>query len=134
MKDLNNVFLIGRQTRDFSEYDYGMTGSGNARLNLSLAVNNSKKQGDQYVDDPSFIDVTVWGHTAENMHTLITKGKQVAITGHLKQDRWEKDGQKQSRLTVVADSVQLLGGKSGTAAPQSEYNAGADDFPEDINF
>ena len=79
----------------------------------------------------------------------MTKGKQICVEGHLKQDRWEKDGQKQSRITIQADNCYLLGGKSeggadsgGNQQPQqrgyAENYADAmndgEDFPEDIPF
>ena len=113
MKDINNVIIIGRQTRDIGEQDFGYTNAGTARLNLSLAVNNTRKEGDQYVDDPSFINVTVWGKTAENIRGFVCKGKQIAVKGHLQQQRWEtQDGQKRSALAVIADDVQLLGSKN----------------------
>ena len=65
----------------------------------------------------SFFDVTIWGKTAENLKPYLVKGKQIAVDGYLKQDRWQKDGQNFSKVNIVANSVQLLGG--GTAAPES---------------
>ena len=56
--------------------------------------------------------VTIWGKTAENLKPYLTKGKQIAVEGYLRQDRWEKDGQKFSKVGIVADSVMLLGGRS----------------------
>lgn len=115
MNDLNHVVLIGRLTRDLGtdERSFGYVANGQARANVSIAVNRSKKQGDQWVDEVSYFDITIWGKTAENLKPYLTKGKQICVEGHLKQDRWEKDGQKQSRITIHADSVQLLGGKNG---------------------
>ena len=112
MTDLNHVFLIGRLTRDLgsNEKDFGYVGNGQARANVSIAVNRSRKNGEQWIDEANFFDVTIWGKTAENLKPYLQKGKQIAVDGYLKQDRWEKDGQKQSRLNVVAESVQLLGG------------------------
>jgi single-strand DNA-binding protein len=145
MTDLNHVVLIGRLTRDLGsdERSFGYIGNGTARANVSIAVNRSKKTGDGYADEVNYFDVTIWGKTAENLKPYLTKGKQICIEGHLKQDRWEKDGQKQSRITIQADNCYLLGGKSeGGAAPQSApagtsggYTEGASsDFPEDIPF
>ena len=142
MTDLNHVVLIGRLTRDLGA-EFGYIGNGTARANVSIAVNRSKKTGDGYADEVNYFDVTIWGKTAENLKPYLTKGKQICVEGHLKQDRWEKDGQKYSRVLIVADNVQLLGGKSeGGAAPQSAPadNGGgyepqsAQDFPEDIPF
>lgn len=114
MTDLNHIVLIGRLTQDLGadERSFGYVGNGQARANFSIAVNRSKKSGDEWVDEVDYFNITVWGKTAENLKPYLTKGKQVCIEGHLKQDRWEKDGQKQSRVSIIADNVQLLGGKS----------------------
>ena len=114
MTDLNHVVLIGRLTQDLGsdERSFGYVGNGQARANVSIAVNRSKKNGDQWVEEVNYFNITIWGKTAENLKPYLTKGKQICVEGHLKQDRWEKDGQKQSRVTIVADNVQLLGGRS----------------------
>lgn len=113
MTDINRVILVGRLTRDLGndEKSFGYVASGQARAIVSIAVNRSKKNGDQWVDEVSYFDVTIWGKTAENLKPYLTKGKQIAVDGFLKQDRWEKDGQKFSKISVVATNVQLLGGK-----------------------
>ena len=162
MTDLNHVVLIGRLTQDLGsdERSFGYVGNGQARANVSIAVNRSKKNGDQWVEEVNYFNITIWGKTAENLKPYLTKGKQICVEGHLKQDRWEKDGQKQSRVTIVADQVQLLGGRgdnsqsSGSAggaprfqqinsAPtqnsysnnyQESYGDTGNDFPEDIPF
>ena len=121
MTDINHVVLIGRLTRDLGSDDksFAYLPSGQARANVSVAVNRSRKQGDEWVDEANFFDVTIWGKTAENLKPYLLKGKQIAIDGHLKQDRWEKDGQKFSKVTIIADNVQLLGGKSDNGGSQS---------------
>ena len=111
MTDLNNLTIIGRITRDLDENSFGYTNTGTARANVSIAVNRSKKQGEQWVDEVSYFDVTIWGKTAENLKPYLQKGAQIAISGYLRQDRWEKDGKKNSRVTIVAELVQLVGGK-----------------------
>ena len=162
MTDLNHVVLIGRLTQDLGsdERSFGYVGNGQARANVSIAVNRSKKNGDQWIEEVNYFNITIWGKTAENLKPYLTKGKQICVEGHLKQDRWEKDGQKQSRVTIVADQVQLLGGRgdnsqsSGSAGgaprfqPANNSNQGGfqggyssepygdtgSDFPEDIPF
>lgn len=125
MTDINNVNIIGRLTRDIGSDDrsFGYLPSGMARANVSIAVNRSRKNGDQWVDEVNYFDVTIWGKTAENLKPYLQKGKQIAVDGYLKQDRWEKDGQKFSRVTIVANNVQLLGGKSesGSQQPSGGY-------------
>ena len=164
MQDLNHWIGIGRLTRDLGddERSFGYVGNGQARANVSIAVNRSKKNGDQWIEEVNYFNITIWGKTAENLKPYLTKGKQICVEGHLKQDRWEKDGQKQSRVTIVADQVQLLGGRgdgntqNAGGAPhfqsmnqmnqmpqnngysnnyQSEpYGDTGNDFPEDIPF
>ena len=143
MTDLNSVIEIGRLTRDISERDFAYTTAGKARLNLSIAVNRSEKRGGEWADKVSFFDVTVWGKTAENIRPYLHKGKQIAVYGYLDQQRWEKDGQKFSKIVIIADNVQLLGGNENgqQSAPQAQQPAGdyqsagsGDDFPEDIPF
>ena len=143
MTDLNHVIEIGRLTRDISERDFAYTTGGTARLNLSIAVNRSVKKNGAWTDSVSYFDVTVWGKTAENIKAYLHKGKQIAIDGYLDQQRWEKDGVKYSKVVIIADNVQLLGGNENgqQSAPQAQQPAGeyqsegsGDDFPEDIPF
>ena len=139
MTDVNDIIEIGRLTREISERDFAYTAGGTARLNLSIAVNRSEKRGGEWADKVSFFDVTVWGKTAENIRPYLHRGKQVAVHGYLDQQRWEKDGIKYSKVVIIADIVQLLGGNE--SAPQAQQPAGdyqpagsGDDFPEDIPF
>jgi single-strand DNA-binding protein len=158
MTDLNNVGIIGRLTRDIGEDDFSYINTGTAKLIFSIAVNRSVKHGDDWVDEASFFDVTYWGKPAEGIKQYLGKGKQVAVKGYLKQDRWEKDGQKHSRISIVAESVQLLGskgdgsGNSGSGEyhkpafnngssfkpkaeePQQQSFEEQNEFPEDIPF
>ena len=143
MTDLNHVIEIGRLTRDISERDFGYTAGGTARLNLSIAVNRSVKKNGAWTDSVSYFDVTVWGKTAENIKPYLHKGKQIAVDGYLDQQRWEKDGVKYSKVVIIADNIQLLGGNENgqQSAPQAQQPAGeyqsagsGDDFPEDIPF
>ena len=143
MTDLNHVIEIGRLTRDIGERDFSYTTGGTARLNLSIAVNRSVKKNGAWTDSVSYFDVTVWGKTAENIKSYLHKGKQIAVDGYLDQQRWEKDGVKYSKVVIIADSVQLLGGNENGqySAPQAQQPAGdyqsagsGDDFQEDIPF
>ncbi|MBO5137435.1 MAG: single-stranded DNA-binding protein [Spirochaetaceae bacterium] len=116
--DLNHVVLIGRLTRD-SELKY--TTSGLAIANFSIAVNRRRKNGEQWIEEASFFEISLFGKSAETLKPYLVKGKQVAIDGELRQDRWEQDGQPRSKVVVVANNVQLLGGNSGGSA--SGYNS-----------
>jgi single-strand DNA-binding protein len=125
MTDMNHVFLIGHLTKDLGadERSFFYTSGRTACAKTGIAVNRSVKQGDQWTDEVSYFDITIWGKTAENIKQYLMKGKQIAVDGFLKQDRWQKDGQNFSKVTVVANSVQLLGGKSdcGSNNTCSEY-------------
>ncbi|MDR0474223.1 MAG: single-stranded DNA-binding protein [Treponema sp.] len=107
MADLNHVVLIGRLTRD-SELRY--TPNGTAICNFSIAVNRRKKDGDSWSDEPSFFNIVLWGRQGESLSQYLLKGKQVGIEGELRQERWQQDGQNRSKIEIVADNVQLLGG------------------------
>jgi single-strand DNA-binding protein len=106
-QDLNHVLLIGRLTAD-SEIRF--TAGGMAICKFSVAVNDRRKHGEEWVDEASFFNVDLFGKSGETLNQFLVKGKQVAIDGKLHQDRWEKDGQKQSRIGIIANNVQLLGG------------------------
>lgn len=118
MTDINHLTIIGRVVRDLDGNSLGYTQGGTSRLGFSIAVNRSRKSGDQWVDDASFFDVTVWGKTAENIKPYIGKGKQIAVDGYIEQQRWERDGKTHSKVVIVASQVQLVGGRT-EAQPQS---------------
>lgn len=142
MQDLNQVVVIGRLTHDVGadERSFGYVGNGTAKANISIAVNSSKKQGDQYVDEVNYFIFTLWGKQAENLKPYLKKGQQVCITGTIKQDRWEKDGQKRSAISLVAEHVQLLGGKKDGGSNGNANTGSApafdpsDGFPNDCPF
>lgn len=118
MADLNHVILIGRLTRD-AELKY--TANGQAVCKFSVAVNRRRKNGDQWVDEANFFDVVLWGRAGETLNQYLVKGKQVAVEGELRQDRWEQDGQNRSKVEIMANNIQLLGGgQGGASSPNGE--------------
>jgi single-strand DNA-binding protein len=110
MASFNRVILVGNLTRD-PELRY--IPSGSAVSDIALAVNDRVKKGDQWVDEVTFVDITLWGRTAEIANEYLSKGSPVLIEGRLKLDRWEKDGQKHSKLKVTCDRMQMLGSRDG---------------------
>ena len=108
MASFNRVILVGNLTRD-PELRY--IPSGTAVSDIGLAVNDRVKRGDQWVEEPVFVDVTLWGRTAEIANEYLSKGSPVLIEGRLKLDRWEKDGQKHSKLKVIGERLQMLGAR-----------------------
>lgn len=91
MTDLNHVVLIGRLTQDLGndERSFGYLPNGQARANVSIAVNRNKKQGDEWINEVFYFEVAIFGKTAENLKPYLLKGKQIGVDGHLKQDRWK---------------------------------------------
>ena len=107
--DINRVIIVGRLTRD-AELKY--TSGGMAIADISLACNRSRKQGDQWVEEANFFDVSLFGRRAESLVQYLGKGQQIAVEGQLRQDRWEQDGMKRSKVSIVATDIQLLGSRS----------------------
>ena len=119
MVDLNHVTLIGRLTRDS---ELKCIANGTAICKFSIAVNRRKKSGDQWEDEASFFDIVLWGRSGETLSQYLLKGKQVAISGELRQERWQHEGKNYSRIEVVANSVQLLGGGNNRDRDQGDYS------------
>jgi single-strand DNA-binding protein len=113
MADLNHVVLLGRLTRD-AEIKY--TSGGQAVCKFSIAVNRRKKNGDQWEDEANFFDIVLWGRQGESLHPFLKKGKMVGIDGELRQDRWQQDGQNRSRIEIIANYLQLLGGSNSSGS------------------
>ena len=135
MTDINSVVLVGRITKDVGsdERSLSYVGNGTAKAVVNIAVNRGVKKGDKWEDEASFFDVVIWGKTAENLKPRLTKGTQIAVSGYLKQDRWEKDGQKQSRVQVVADMVEVPNISKKDADKVAEA-FGGEAFPENNPF
>jgi single-strand DNA-binding protein len=109
--NLNKLFIAGNLTRD-CELRY--TPSGTAVGEFGLAINRQWKGKDgQERKEVTFVDVTAWGRVAEVVAEYCKKGSPLFVEGRLQLDTWEKDGQKRSKLKVVAENVQFIGGKAG---------------------
>jgi single-strand DNA-binding protein len=139
MANLNKVLLMGNLTRD-PEVRY--TPKGTAVTELGIAVNRiyTGENGEKR-EEVTFVDVTVWGRTADNVAEYLRKGRPVFIEGRLQLDSWEdkQSGQKRNKLKVVADNVQFLGSRGsggggggpeeGDEAPRSGTGGGARNTP-----
>lgn len=121
MASYNRVVLLGNTTRE-TELKY--TQSGMAVVELGLAVNEKRKTASgEWVDEAVFVDVTLWGKTAEICGEHVTKGQQILIEGRLKLDTWDdrQTGQKRSKLKVTGDKLVFVGSKrDGGSAPQAD--------------
>ena len=114
MPSFNRVVLMGNLTRD-PQVRY--TTGGTAVTDVSLAINRYRtdKTTNQRIEQTTFVEVTLWGRTAEIAGEYLEKGRPVMVEGRLQQDQWEdkQTGQKRSRLKVVGESMQLLGSRNG---------------------
>jgi len=119
MASFNKVILLGNLTRD---PELRQSPGGMAICKLSLAVNRSYTKGDGTpVEEVTYVDIDAFGKQAEVLARYLTKGRPLFVEGRLRLDQWEKDGKKNSRLTVVLENFQFVGGREqgGAAAEGS---------------
>lgn len=113
MASYNKVILVGNLTRD-PEVKY--TPKGTAITDIGLAVNRtySTDSGEKR-EEVTFVDVTLWGRTAEIVGEYCKKGRPLLVEGRLQMDTWDDKatGQKRSKLKVVGENIQLLGSREG---------------------
>jgi single-strand DNA-binding protein len=113
MASFNKVILLGNLTRD-PEVRY--TPKGTAVTELGMAVNRvyTAENGEKR-EETTFVDVTLWGRTAEIAGEYLKKGRPVFIEGRLQLDTWDDktSGQKRSKLKVVGEGLQLIGSRPG---------------------
>jgi single-strand DNA-binding protein len=115
MASFNKVILVGNLTRD---PELRFTSKGMAIAKVGLAVNrNWTSESGEKKEEVTFVDVDIFGRTAENVAQYMRKGRPILIEGRLRLDQWDdkQTGQKRSRLGVVADTVQFLGSPQGAA-------------------
>ena len=110
MASYNKVLLMGNLTRD---PELRSTQGGTAVCKFGMAVNRKYKDK----EETTFVDLTAWGRVAEVVHEYCTKGSPLFVDGRLEYSTWQKDGETHSKLSVIAESVQLMGGKSDGARP-----------------
>jgi len=130
--NINIVTLGGNLTRD---PEVRNTPGGVPVADLGLAINDSyKNKAGELVKVTCFVDVQVWGKTAENCGQYLRKGSQIVVEGKLQLDEWEKDGQKRSKIRVRADRVHFVGARatsSGTPAQPTSASASSTHPPPD---
>lgn len=138
---INRVVITGNLTRD---PELRATGSGMNVLKMGVAVNDRRKnqQTGEWEEYPNFVDVTVFGARAEALSRFLSKGSKVAIEGKLRWSQWEsQQGEKRSKLEVIADEVEFLSSRDGGSGGSSHYEAppassggSSDDLGEEIPF
>jgi single-strand DNA-binding protein len=118
MSSFNKVFLMGNLTRDV---ELKFLANQTPVAECGMAINRKfKTAAGEQREDVTFVDITGFGKTAEFLSQYFTKGKPIFIEGHLKYDSWDdkNSGAKRTKLSVVVDSVQFVGGKSDDAPAQ----------------
>ena len=136
-KSINNVTLMGNLTRD---PELRQTPNGQNVCTFSLALNRSYKDGDgNWQEATDFIDVVAWATLAERVSTYLGKGSRALVQGRLQSRSWEQDGQKRSKVEVLANDVTFLDNnntsegadsqprQSRAAAPAAEPQSSAND-------
>ena len=117
-RSFNQVVLMGNLTRD---PDLRNTPSGQSVCNFGLALNRSYKGTDgEWKEMTDFIDIVAWGPLGERVAQYLTKGRPALVSGRLQSRSWEQDGQKRSKVEVVAQDVTFLGSPGGGSAPSSD--------------
>lgn len=136
MASFNRVIVVGNLTRDV---ELRHTPSGSSVAEIGLAVNRSwfDKQANERKEETTFIDVTLWGRTAENAAEYLAKGRAVLVEGRLQTDSWEdkETGKRRTKLKVVCESMQFLGGGGERSERREKQPAReADPFDADVPF
>lgn len=114
------VTAVGRFTRDHEIN----TVKDKLVLKNSIAVNNAGKESGKMVT--GYIDVEVWGNQAEILEKYTSKGSEISFSGDLQQQRWEKDGNKQSKFVLVVNRLTLIGGKANSGDSESANSKSTD--------
>lgn len=122
MPNLNKCYLMGNLTRD-PELRY--TPNNTAVCAFGMAINRTwfDKSKNEKQEEVAFIDLEAWGKTAENLNKYLRKGDPLFVEGRLKLDQWEDQGQKRSKLKVVVEQMQFIGGR------KEQRGGGGEDEP-----
>lgn len=124
-RSFNQVTLMGNLTRD---PELRSTPNGQSVCSFSLALNRSYKgQDGNWTEVTDFVDIVAWGPLGERVAQYLTKGRPALVSGRLQSSSWEKDGQKRSKVEVVANDVTFLGGRDGGNASEGggSYGGGS---------
>ena len=120
-KGFNKVILMGNLTRD---PETRQTPNGQSVTNFSLAVNRTwKGQDGQTQEQVSFIDCVAWGKTGEIIAQYMQKGRPILVSGRLDQRSWDQDGQKRSKVEVIVEDFNFVGGGEGGGGNYSGGNS-----------
>ena len=129
-RSFNQVILMGNLTRD---PELRTTPNGQSVCSFSLALNRSYKGSDgNWQEATDYVDVVAWAALGERVNQYVTKGRPVLVSGRLQSRSWEQDGQKRSKVEVVASDVTFLGGRDGSQAGDSQPSEPASTAKKDV--
>lgn len=131
---INHVAITGNLTR---EPEIRNTQNGTAVLSFGIAVNDRRKNASgNWEDVPNFFECVTFGNRATALGDILTKGMKVAISGKLHYSSWEKDGQKHSKVDIIANEVELMQNRKPQQQPQQYQPQQAEDSytPFDLPF
>jgi single-strand DNA-binding protein len=121
-RSFNQVVLMGNLTRD---PELRATPNGQQVCSFSLALNRSYKGADgNWQEATDFIDVVAWGPLGERVAQYLSKGRPCLVNGRLQSRSWEQEGQKRSKVEVIAQDVTFLGGSEGGSGQGGAHQAG----------
>ncbi len=127
-RSFNQVILMGNLTRD---PELRQTPNGQSVCSFSLALNRSYKGSDgNWTEATDYIDVVAWGPLGERVSQYLTKGRPCLVNGRLQSRSWEQDGQKRSKVEVVAQDVTFLGGGGEGGGSGGSRASGGDEFDQ----
>ena len=126
MSSVNKVILVGNLTRDPQKIE---TNSGTVITNLSIATNERRKSGDEYIDHTEYHDIVAFGRQAENAANYLSKGRKVFVEGRIQTRKYtDKNGVEQRKSEIVAQNIQFLNGRNDTSdssgSSSSSYGGG----------
>jgi len=122
MASFNRVILVGNMTRT---PELRQIPSGLSVTDIGLAVNNRRKSATgEWIEEVTFVDITLWGREAEVVCEYASKGSPILVEGRLRQESWESEGQKRTKLKVIGERIQLLGSRGGGTSSSSDDEGG----------
>jgi single-strand DNA-binding protein len=132
MTDINTTIMVGRLTQDV---EVKTTSTGTTLGLISLAVNRSRKQGDEWIEEVSYFDWKIF-NLKEGLQNLLVKGRALTLSGYAKQDRWQNDqGQNRNKVGFVAEKVKVhFGGEDLKSQTTKKPAEKTQDFEDDIPF
>lgn len=122
MANFNQVLLLGNLTRDI---ELRHTQSGQALAKFGMAINRKYTVNGESKEETCFVDLTAWGRQAEVLNQYVKKGSQLFVQGRLQYSTWEsQEGGKRSKLEVVVENFQFVGGRGGGGGMGEEGGGG----------